>query len=793
MKICDSWLQEYVVHGLQPEELAQRLTMLGLEVDALATEGAVLEGVVAGRVVALNRHPNADKLSLCQVDVGAGAPLGIVCGAPNVREGGLYPTALVGARLPGGLVIKPARLRGEPSAGMLCSARELGLEAGVDGLLELDADTVPGTDVTTLLKLGDPVLDLNITPNRADCFSILGVAREIAALGLAPLAGPGPAPVAAAIPDQPAVALPDPAACPRFAGRIIRGLHRDAVTPLWMRERLRRCGIRPISPIVDVTNYVMLELGQPMHAYDLARLDGGITARLARPGEELTLLDGQEVRLDAGVLVIADGSGPVGLAGIMGGARTAVNVATTDILLEAAFFAPMAVAGRARRYGLHTEASLRFERGVDPTLPPQAIERATQLVLAIAGGQPGPLVDCLEQAALPRRHPVRLRGVRLARVLGIGIPAATVQDILGRLGMQIEVLADGWRVTPPAARFDIEREEDLIEEVARVHGYERIPVLPGAATVHAAGAGEAVDPVRDAAALLIARGYQEAITWSFIEPALARRFGASADLELALANPISAELAVMRQSLWPGLALAARENLRRQQPRVRLFEVGARYLKRGMGEISEERSLAGIAIGSRWPEQWGERAQRVDVFDVKADIEALLAMAGRRRVAEFEVAAHPALHPGRCALIRVAGVEAGWLGELHPALATELELPGAVVFELQLCSLQRGRPAYTGFSLFPAVRRDLALLVGREVPAADLIAAIRAAVPATILRDAFVFDIYTGPQVGDAEKSIAIGLILQDTSRTLTDEDANRVLHDVRAALGREFQARIRE
>jgi len=793
MRICDSWLQEQVAHGLEPQALAHRLTMLGLEVDALAAEGGPLDRVVVGRVVALRRHPNADKLALCQVDVGTGTPLGIVCGAPNVREGGLYPTALEGARLPGGLLIKPTRLRGEPSAGMLCSARELGLEAGVDGLLELDAGAVPGADITALLKLGDPLLDLNVTPNRADCFSILGIAREVAAPGGAACNEPAAAAVAAAIPDVLAVALPVPAACPRFAGRIIRGLRPDARTPLWMRERLRRCGIRPISPVVDVTNYVMLELGQPMHAYDLAALDGGLAARPARPGETLVLLDAQQVQPGPDVLVIADGQGPVGLAGIMGGARTAVSPATRDIFLEAAHFAPAALAGRARRFGLHTDASLRFERGVDPTLPPRAIERATALVLAIAGGQPGPLVDCVEAGGMPLRHPVRLRRARLARVLGVEIADGEVAGILARLRMQVEATAEGWSVTPPAARFDIGREEDLIEEVARVHGYERIPAIPGAATVQAAAAGEAVDPPREAAVVLAARGYQEAITYSFIEPGLARRFGAEAARERVLSNPISADLAVMRQSLWPGLVLAARENLRRQQPRVRLFEIGARYFSGDAEGQAEERCIAGIATGSRWPEQWGGRTQALDVFDVKADVEALLALGGRRTACGFEAAHHPALHPGRCARIRVEGREAGWLGELHPALAAELELPGAVLFELRVEVLRHPRPVHAAVPVFPAVRRDVAVVVGREVPVARLLAVARAAVPAAILREAFVFDIYSGPQVGNTEKSVAIGLILQDPSRTLTDEDANSALQDVRAALGREFQARVRE
>lgn len=793
MKLCNSWLREYVAHGLDPEALSHRLTMLGLEVDALEMEGAPLERVVVGRVLARRPHPNADRLSLCRVDVGATEPLDIVCGAPNVREGGLYPTALEGARLPGGLTIKATRLRGEPSAGMLCSATELGLDIEAEGLLELDADAIPGTDVGALLELGDAVLDLNITPNRADCFSILGVAREVAAAGQLAPSEPAPAGVAATIPDTLDVLLPAPAACPRFAGRIIRGLREDARTPLWMRERLRRCGVRPISPVVDVTNYVMLELGQPMHAYDLASLEGPLAARLAHAGEGLELLDGRQVQLQEDVLVIADAAGPVGLAGIMGGSRTAVAAASRDIFLEAAFFAPAALAGRARRFGLHTDASLRFERGVDPTLAPQAIERATRLIMDIAGGQAGPLVDRLEAQGMPARPPVRLRRARMQRVLGIEVADDEVADILRRLHMQVVPTPDGWELTPPGARFDINCEEDLIEEVARLHGYERIPVLPGTVTVTPARAGETVDPAGELGGALVTRGYQEAITYSFIEAGLARRFGADAGQELMLSNPISAELAVMRQSLWPGLALAAGENLRRQQPRVRLFELGSHYLAGDARDRAAERHLAGIAVGSRWPEQWGEPSRRVDFFDVKADVEMLLATAGQLAASRFVAERHPALHPGRSARIVVAERPLGWLGEMHPALAAELDLQGAILFELAIDSLQRSRPAHGRLSVFPAVRRDVAMLVARDVPADQLLAVARAAAPQGILRDSFIFDLYMGPQVGDTQKSVAIGLILQDSSRTLTDEDVHGVLQDVRAALSREFQARIRE
>lgn len=793
MKVCDSWLQKHVKHDFGPEELAHHLTMLGLEVDGLEQAGSAVERLVVGRVVGLRPHPDADRLSLCEVDVGTGAALGIVCGASNVRKGGLYPVALEGARLPGGMRIKATRLRGEPSAGMLCSAAELGLDTGSDGLLELDADAVPGEDASALLGLGDPVLDLDITPNRADCFSILGVAREVAMLEGASLVEGQPAAAAVDITDVLDVRLPEAAACPRFAGRIIRGLRSGATTPLWMRERLRRCGIRSLGAVVDVTNYVMLELGQPMHAYDLQTLCGGLEARFAGAGESLLLLDGREVQLQEDVLVIADEEGPVGLAGIMGGEATSVGSETSDIFLEAAFFSPRTITGKARRFALHTEASLRFERGVDPTLPPLAIERATQLLLEIAGGRAGPLVDRVEAGQLPLRASVQLRRKRLQALLGIMIPDDDIISIFSHLQMNVDVVDEGWRVTPPMARFDIAREEDLIEEVARIHGYENIPAIRGPASARPAAAGEIRDPQHQLSSLLAARGYQEIISYSFIDASSARRFGADASRELALSNPISAELAVMRQSLWPGLAQVAAENLRRQQPRVRLFEVGRHYFRDDATGGAHQRHLAGIAVGSRWPEQWGVRSEAIDFYDVKADVEALLAAAGLRGRSRFTAQPHPALHPGRSARVHAGETGLGWLGELHPLLAAELSLEGAIVFELALDGLGDWLPKHRRQSVFPAVRRDVAMIVDREVPADELLRVARAAVPPELLRESFVFDLYTGPQVGDTQKSMAIGLILQDSSRTLTDEDASGVLQAVRAALSREFKARIRE
>lgn len=795
MKICDSWLREWVDHGLDAAALAERLTMLGLEVESVTSVGSSVSGpLVVGRVVGKRPHPGADRLSLCRVDVGAAAPVDIVCGARNVREGGLYVTALPGASLPGGLLIKPTKIRGESSAGMLCSAHELGLGEAGEGLLELDAEARPGADAGRLLRLGDAVLDINLTPNRADCFSVTGIAREVATLAAeGAFRDPTRIRVNPASTHGLAIEITEPHDCARFSGRVIRGVRSDARTPLWLAERLRRCGVRPINPIVDVTNYVMLERGQPMHAYDLAKLQGSIRVRHAMPDESLTLLDAQTVRLDPTFLVIADATGPIALAGIMGGQATAVTAQTQEVFLESAFFRPGAIAGRGRQLGLQTDSAVRFERGVDPAGQAQAVELATRMILDIAGGEPGPLIDEVREEHLPGRLPVRLRRLRSARILGVGLPDVEVERILARLGMNVRPEAQGWVVTPPSARFDIEREEDLVEELARVHGYANVPATAPAGSLHLGEArdeGHAPDDVR---AILVARGYSEAITYSFIDPALAREFGTAQEARLTLSNPISTDLAVMRDSLWPGLVRAARDNLRRQQQRVRLFEVGSRFLLgSGPGHV-EEPSVAAVAVGARLPEQWGAESAPVDFFDVKADVGALLSLAGRDAGVTFQPVTHPALHPGRCAAIMIDGRHIGLLGEMHPALAGRLEMSNVVLFELQVAAIAaRSRPGFRNISRYPAVRRDLSPVVPRELEAATLLAVVRGAAPPS-LQEAFVFDIYAGPQISATEKSVSIGLILQDTSRTLTDEEVEEAVRRVRASLVSELAARFRE
>ncbi len=795
MKFSERWLRELVDHPGDTVALVHQLTMQGLEVESVEPAGPPLEQVVVGRVTALAPHPNADRLRVCQVDTGDGL-VQIVCGAANVQVGGSYPVALPGATLPGGLVIRSAALRGIESSGMLCSAVELGLSADTspagkgEGLLELDHSLLPGMPIVGALALDDQILDLKITPNRADCFSVLGVARDLAATTGLYFAEPRIVPVPTQATQAVTVSIGDAVACPVFATRTIRGISPEARSPLWLRERLRRSGVRSIHPVVDVTSLVMLELGQPLHAYDLDKLDGGLVVRCAREREPLELLTGADVSLDSDVLVIADQTGPVGIAGIMGGARTAVSATTTSILLESAFFSPGAISGRARRLGLQTDAATRFERGVDPTGQQRALERAAELLLGITGGAVG--VCETSGPGVQPRGPVTLRRDRLARVLGDEVPGAEVEKILRGLGMVVESAVDGWQVQPPAFRFDIAVEVDLIEEIARVHGYDRIATHPGTQATRlgeAPAARVSTDLVRSA---LVQRGYQEAITYSFIEREQDRLFAGGQE-GVPLVNPLSAELAVMRQGLWPGLVQALKHNLARQQRRVRLFEAGIRFVQGPQGLVEEE-VVAGLAAGTLVPEQWGVSARPLDFFDTKSDVEAVLALLGDPQQFDWVADVHPALHPGKSARLSRSGQHLGWLGAMHPVLAKQCGLDEApIMFELGVAGLSVASiAAYAGVSRFPAIRRDLAVLVARETPVAGLVAAIRdAAGPA--LREVTVFDIFAGEHIDAAQKSVALGLILQETSRTLTDADGDKIVGAVVRRLATDFGAKIRK
>jgi phenylalanyl-tRNA synthetase beta chain len=791
MRVNLDWLRDWVELTGDPEAIAADLTTAGLEVEAVERTTGLLEGVVVAQVRSVARHPNADRLSVCVVTDGV-HELQVVCGAPNVAEGIKAPFARVGATLPGGQTIGAAELRGVKSHGMLCSAKELGLVDDANGLLLLDEDARVGAPIDRHLRLDDAIFEINVTPNRGDCFSVLGIARELAARRGRPLADRAPAAAEATIADQLMIGLEAGAACPRFVGRIMQGLSPDAKTPLWMRERLRRAGLRPIQPIVDVTNYVMLELGQPLHAYDLRKLKGRIGARLAKAGEQLTLLDGRSIELTPDVLVIADDGGPVGLAGIMGGNSTAVGDETTDVFLEAAFFAPAAIGGRARRFGLHTDASLRFERGVDPDGPRRAIERATELLLQISGGRAGPATIGERAGDLPQRPPVGLRRQRLHALLGLAVPDAQVVDLLTRLGMRVTPRKDGWQVGPPSFRFDITIEEDLIEEVGRMVGYDAIPSTPATATETLGDASEKDVPTDRLADLLVARGYSEAITYSFVDPEFDALVHPGRDA-IELTNPIASDMGVLRRSLWPGLLGACRLNLSHQRQRLKLFEIGPQFSLTS-GRVEQTTVLAGVALGTRDPEHWDGSAPEIDFFDVKGDVEALLLSTGRANEFRFEAATHPALCPGRTARIRARDDETvGWVGALHPDFAGRLDKKRtAVLFALQVEAAFRAEvPTFRRYSRFPAIRRDLAVVVDDDV-SADALRLVAQQAAGDLLQRVVVFDVYRGKGVDTRRKSIALGLILQDVSRTLTDEDADKTMRSVILQLERELGATIR-
>ena len=791
MKISEAWLKEFVAVKADAAELADRLSFAGIEVAAVLPAIPAFEKVIVGKVESLAPHPSADKLKVCQVETGKGPLVQIVCGAPNVRAGMKAPVILPGGKLPDGTVIKQAALRGVESSGMLCSAKELGLSEEASGLMALPDDAPLGTDLRTYLGGDDSIIEIEITPNRGDCLGVLGVARELGALYDLSLKQGAVPPVPAAIKDTFPVENQAPDACPVYAGRVIRGLRSDAVTPLWMRERLRRAGLRLVHPVVDVTQYVMLELGQPMHAYDLKQLSGSIVVRMAKASEQVKLLDGETHPLAADMLAIADHRHVLGVAGIMGGTESAVQPGSTDIFLEAAYFSPAAISGRSRKLGLMTDAGYRFERGVDPAGQTRALERATQLILQIAGGQPGSITSHAEQAKIPARRPIRLRRPRLGAILGIEVADGEVNRILTRLGFQLTPDKEGWSAIPPTHRFDMEIEEDLIEEVGRVYGYDHIPPLQYPARHGMDRLPEAQVDLRRLRQVLVDRGYQEAVTYSFVDAALQLRLHGTPGIPLA--NPITAEMTEMRLGLWQGLLKTLHYNLSRQENRVRVFETGLRFTLQA-NEIKQDNCIAGLISGPQYPLQWGLKEQPADFADLKGDVEALLALAGLGGQLKAEKGTHPALHPGQAARLSLNGIELGWMGALHPGVTQALDLSqGAFLFELLLEPLLRGKiPAFEPISRFPAVRRDLAVVVAEAVSAAALLAGAREAA-GSLLQDVRIFDIYRGTGIDSGRKSVALGLILQDSSRTLTDEDADAAMARVADRLRRDLGATIRD
>ncbi|MCV2218099.1 phenylalanine--tRNA ligase subunit beta [Thauera sp. Sel9] len=776
MQFSEQWLRTFVDPQLDSDALGHLLTMAGLEVEEAEPAAPAFSGVVVARIVEAEKHPNADKLKLCKVDTGTGELLQIVCGAPNAAAGMKVPCARVGAVLPGDFAIKAAKLRGVESFGMLCSARELGLSEDHGGLYALPEAAPVGRDIRDYLGLDDTLFTIKLTPNRADCLSLEGVAREVAAITGSALRKTEIAPVVPSHDARRAIVLDAPEACPRYCGRILSGVDAKAPTPDWMVTRLARSGIRSISALVDVTNYVMLELGQPLHAFDNTKLQGAIHVRYPREGEQVLLLNEQTVTPAADTLLIADEARALALAGIMGGEDSGITLETSEVFLESAFFAPDAIAGRARTHGFGSDASHRFERGVDFELPRRALERATRLILDICGGEAGPVEEALAADKLPARQPVRLRTARARRVLGIDLDDAAIQSLLERVHLDVRRDGEDFVVTPPSWRFDIEIEVDLVEELARLHGYDNIPAVAPQGGLMMLPSTEHARPVWAARHLLAARGYQEVVNFAFVEEAWERDFCANED-PIRLANPIASQLSVMRSSLIAGLVDTMATNRKRQTERVRVFEVARVFERKADGEpvtgFHQPMRIAGLAAGSVLPEQWGERSRAVDFYDVKADVEALLAP----RNLNFVRLSHPALHPGRAASVSLDGRVIGIIGELHPVWVQRYDLGSApVVFELELDAVLGARmPAYSEISRMPAVVRDLALVVGTDVTAERVIDTLRQAAPA-VVREITLFDVYQGKGIESERKSLAFRVSMQDTQRTLEDAEVDAVM-----------------
>jgi phenylalanyl-tRNA synthetase beta chain len=791
MQISEAWLRSYVNPPISTETLVEQLTMAGLEVGSVEPAAALFSGVVVGEVISLQQHPDADRLRICQVAVGQEELLQIVCGASNVRVGLKIPAALCGAVLPGDFKIKKSKLRGEDSFGMLCSEKELGLAADANGLMELSIEAPVGFDIRDYLSLNDSIIEVDLTPNRADCLCVEGLAREVALLNKMDWSITEVNKAVVSHPETVKVSIEVPTACPRYLGRLINGVNAKAITPLWMQERLRRSGLRSLGPLVDVTNYVLLELGQPLHVFDAEKLSGGITVRWAKAHESVTLLNNEVVKLDNEALVIADDEKVLALAGIMGGNDSAVSEKTHSLFLECAFFTPLTIAGKARRFGLHTDSSHRFERGVDATLQARAIERATQLIIDIAGGNAGPIAEVTTEESLPKRYSVLLRRQKIEKTLGIVLADEYIIYIFQRLGMAIHSHADGWEVVPPGFRFDIAIEADLIEEIARIYGYNNLPRTSLLMRSELSSATESLlelDRVKD---LLVDRGYQEAITYSFVDEEI-QKIVMPDDEPIRLKNPISSEMAVMRTTLWCGLLKAALYNTNRQQSRVRLFESGLRFVQQN-GQTHQQKMLAGLVLGAAYSEQWSETSRRVDFYDVKADIQALFTLTGCE--VDFHSATHASLHPGQSAEILSAdGQKIGWLGMLHPNLEKQLGFDTQVfLFELdQNVMLNKRISAFKSLSKYPSVTRDLALIVNEEVSASEIINCIKKS-GETALQDVIIFDVYRGKGIEEGKKSIALSLVIQDDMQTLTDSEVDAIVSRLLLLLANEKNAKLRD
>ncbi|RYV01320.1 phenylalanine--tRNA ligase subunit beta [Shewanella sp. OPT22] len=795
MKFSESWLREWVNPEISREALSEQITMAGLEVDGVEPVAANFSGVVVGEVVECGKHPDADKLRVTKINVGGEELLDIVCGAPNCRLGIKVAVAVVGAKLPGDFKIKKAKLRGVPSHGMLCSYSELGIDIESDGIIELPLDAAVGKDIREYLDLEDAIIDVDLTANRADCLGMVGLAREVAVLNRMQAIEPTWEKVDSSIADKVDVQLTDSAACPRYLSRVVKGVDVKAVSPLWMQEKLRRSGIRSIDPIVDVTNYVLLEYGQPMHAFDASKIDGAIEVRMGNGEEKLTLLDGNEITVPADTLVIADKSKTLALAGIFGGEESGVTESSTDIVLECAFFAPSVIRGKARVHGLHTDASHRFERGVDPQIQHKVMDRATRLILDVCGGQAGDVVEAVAEENLPQEKTITLRRNKLDVRLGHFISDEDVVEILTMLGFDVEVSEDGWSVVTRTYRFDMAIEEDLIEEVARIYGYNNIPNIAPQASLVMSDHKESDLSVRKVRQTLIARGFQEAITYSFVDPKLQQLIHPE-QKTMILPHPISTEMSVMRLSMFTGLLTTLAYNQKRQQGRARLFETGLRFVPDNTAEsgVRQDAMIGGVISGTNVDEHWSMEAKTIDFFDLKGDLEAIMGLTAAASEFTFNAAQHPALHPGQCAEILRNDRVIGYIGAIHPNLEKPFGLNGkTIVFEVELDALLHVKlPIAETVSKFPANRRDIAVVVDENISAGDIIASIRKSGDNQLV-GINLFDVYRGKGVEQGKKSLAIALTLQDKTRTLEEKEIMEQVDSIVSVLKTEFNASLRD
>lgn len=793
MKLSKLWLREWVNFSLTEQQLAEQLTMAGLEVDAVSPVAGEFTHVVVAEIISTKPHPDADKLTLCEVNANTDKPLKIVCGAANVRAGLKVALAMIGAQLPGGLNIKESKLRGELSQGMLCSVTELGLAEHSEGIMELESDAPVGMDIREYLTLNDHILEVDLTPNRADCFSVLGIAREVAVLNKLPLLEQPVATVAPAIDDVLGIHLKNPEACSRYCGRVIRTINPEAVTPLWMSEHLRRSGIRAVHPVVDVMNYVMLEMGQPMHAFDLATLKGEINVRFSHSGEHLELLDGQEVTLNEKVLVIADQEKPLAMAGIMGGAESAVQAHTRDVFLESAFFNPVIIAGVARSYGLFSDSSQRYERGVDPYLQMKALERATSLILSIVGGQAGPVIESSDIKYLPEKITFTFDTTKVKKLTGLAISLSEMRSLLEGLGIVISREHNEYfDVHIPSHRFDIQQDVDLVEEIIRLYGYDNLKAQPMNTVVQAGCASANEQIATQLSTWFRAKDYHETISYSFVDPEIQEALYPQKEF-MQLLNPISSELSQMRIGMWPGLIASMIYNVHRQHNAIKFFEVGVVF-DVTQQQLSERHCIAGLLTGEQGGLNWNETTRFFDFYDLKGDLQSLFSMLKLNNVV-FKPAVHDALHPGQSAEIIINDEHAGWIGVLHPRLTDALDLhQDVILFELDLAALINPvSPLYQTISKYPQIRRDLSFLVDKKVTAMQIETAVKSAVQEHWLKAFDVFDVYVGKGIPDGKKSLAVAMTLQDSSRTLVDSEINLLISAIIKTLENEFSIILRE